>query len=174
MSAQPGQDVPDEMVKPLAEMLLDDYDQEFNAQHLRWQDFAGQARKILAVVLPLLPDFDWIPPDEFEENPEEDSCRLVEVDGEPVRIRGGSDMDEEGRTHLGTLFRAARAAMKAEKEAEEAAIRKDERAKVAEGLSKAAAGYRRSAKRGGVLQYEMERRATILEFHAERITRGTS
>ena len=52
MTTRPDE-VPADLVKPLAEMLLADYDSEFDASHLSWQDFAGQARKILTAVLPL-------------------------------------------------------------------------------------------------------------------------
>lgn len=43
---------PGELVRPFAEQLLSDYDKEFNASHLTWKDFAGQARKLLAMILP--------------------------------------------------------------------------------------------------------------------------
>ena len=52
MTTIPGE-APAELVKPLAEMLLDDYDSEFDASHLSWKDFVGQASKILTAMLPL-------------------------------------------------------------------------------------------------------------------------
>ncbi|MUN41462.1 hypothetical protein [Actinomadura litoris] len=45
-------DVPEEAVTAVAELLLRDYDAEFNADHLRWQDFAGQARRVIEAGAP--------------------------------------------------------------------------------------------------------------------------
>lgn len=46
------EDVPDELIRPAAEVLLRQYGREFNASHLRWQDFAYAASEVLAAALP--------------------------------------------------------------------------------------------------------------------------
>lgn len=43
-----------------------------------------------------------------------DECRIVEVDGEPIRVHGGSEMDEAGREAFAQIVRAAKAKMAAE------------------------------------------------------------
>lgn len=44
--------MPDEVVKPVAVALYRAYDSEFNADHLSWRDFAGQARELIDVASP--------------------------------------------------------------------------------------------------------------------------
>lgn len=73
--------------------------------------------------------------DDDEPEPDEDSCRLVDVDGETVRVRGSGDMDEQDQQALGQVFRAARARMKAEQDAERPEIERQVRAKVAEEIT---------------------------------------
>lgn len=49
VTGTPGQAaaIPEAAVQAAAEVLYRDYDSEFDASHLSWQDFAGQARKVL-------------------------------------------------------------------------------------------------------------------------------
>jgi hypothetical protein len=44
--------VPDEAVRAVAEALLRAYDAEFNADHLSWRDFRGQARELILAASP--------------------------------------------------------------------------------------------------------------------------
>lgn len=44
----------------------------------------------------------------------EDSCRVYDVDGEPVRVHGAEPMSEAGQAALGDLVRAATAKVEAE------------------------------------------------------------
>lgn len=43
-----------------------------------------------------------------------DTCRLVEIDGEMIRVRGADELSPEGAVALGALVRAAQAKMAAE------------------------------------------------------------
>lgn len=43
-------DFPPEVIQRAAEVRYRQYDSEFNASHLSWQDFAGEAREILDAV----------------------------------------------------------------------------------------------------------------------------
>lgn len=49
----PPADVPDDLIKAASEVMLCQYESEFDAQHLSWESFTGEAREILAAVLPL-------------------------------------------------------------------------------------------------------------------------
>lgn len=49
--------MPEELIRPLAEQLRVDYDMEFDASHLSWQDFASQARRLLAAIMPIHEDY---------------------------------------------------------------------------------------------------------------------
>lgn len=40
---------------------------------------------------------------------ERDACRVVEVDGEPVLVRGSGEMDDEDRKFFAEVVRAVRA-----------------------------------------------------------------
>lgn len=46
------EEVPAELVQPVAEQMLRRYDSEYGADHLTWRDFADDARSDLAAVLP--------------------------------------------------------------------------------------------------------------------------
>ena len=62
-----------------------------------------------------------------------ETCRVYEDDeGQPIRVRGSEPLDDRGQAAMRELVGAAKRRFKAEREAEEAAIRADERAKVAE------------------------------------------
>lgn len=43
-------EVPEELIRPAAEVLERHYDQEYDAPHLSWKDFTGEAKEILAAV----------------------------------------------------------------------------------------------------------------------------
>lgn len=67
----------------------------------------------------------------------EDTCRVYADDeGQPIRVQGGAPMDEEGQAAMRQLVGAAKRRMRREKAEEEAAIRADERAKVAEEIER--------------------------------------
>lgn len=44
----------------------------------------------------------------------EDTCRVYDVDGEPVLVHGGEPLSEAGRAALGEVVRAAKAKLDAE------------------------------------------------------------
>lgn len=48
------------------------------------------------------------------DQPDGDTCRPVEIDGETIRVRGAAEMSDEGREALTSLVRAAKAKMTAE------------------------------------------------------------
>lgn len=63
----------------------------------------------------------------------EDTCRIYsDNEGQPIRVHGGEPMDEEDHSALRQVVAAAKRRMLQEKADEEAAIRLDERSKVAE------------------------------------------
>ena len=47
-------DLPESAVQAAAEVRRRQYDSEFDASHLRWQDFSGEAREILDAAAPVL------------------------------------------------------------------------------------------------------------------------
>ena len=49
-------EIPEAAVTAAAEKLREHYGGEFDASHLAWQDFAGEAREVLAAALPHLND----------------------------------------------------------------------------------------------------------------------
>lgn len=59
-----------------------------------------------------------------------DTCHVVEVDGEPVRVQGGAELDAEGRAALGSVVRAAKRRLVEEKAAERAEVERQVRAQV--------------------------------------------
>lgn len=44
----------------------------------------------------------------------DDTCRVYDVDGEPVRVHGGKPLDEAGQAALGEIVRAATAKVERE------------------------------------------------------------
>ena len=44
----------------------------------------------------------------------DDTCRIYDVDGEPIRVRGSEPLDEAGKAALGEIVRAASAKLAAE------------------------------------------------------------
>lgn len=91
---------------------------------------------------------DWAEygPPEFDDDGEPwPTCRPVD-DGEggTVAVYGSQPMDEEDQAAFKQVIGAAKRRMQAEKEAEEAAIRADERAKVVEEMRSEAVAHRRS------------------------------
>lgn len=52
------------------------------------------------------------------DQPEPDTCRLVDIDGETIRVRGSSELSEESRAALVEVIRAAKRRMEAEQPSE--------------------------------------------------------
>lgn len=48
------QSVPDSAVKAAAEVMLRQYDEEYDASYLSWNDFADVAREVLEAAAPIL------------------------------------------------------------------------------------------------------------------------
>lgn len=46
--------VPDDAVQPAAEVMLRQYESQYNADHLTWRDFAGDARAVLEAAAPAM------------------------------------------------------------------------------------------------------------------------
>lgn len=44
----------------------------------------------------------------------DDTCRVYDVNGEPIRVHGGEPLDETGQQHLAAIVRAATAKVEAE------------------------------------------------------------
>lgn len=52
--AEPTAGIPDEAVEAAAKKRAEHYQSEYDSTHLKWQDFAGEAREILQAAAPLL------------------------------------------------------------------------------------------------------------------------
>lgn len=48
-------EIPEAAVQAAAEVLYRDYESEYNASHLTWRDFAGQARQVLTAAASAAP-----------------------------------------------------------------------------------------------------------------------